>query len=311
MAEPVGRSKRWALWLKVLLTVAVFAVIFANVDWMEVGGRLEKANITVLFAAFFLLSGSIVLASLRWSIVARQHGVALSFRLGVSVTFAAHFFGQVLPSTVGADAVRSWLAMRRGLAAFPVVASVIVDRICGLVGLALLIIVGLPRLLTLSGIENSLVVAMVAVLFATGVAGAVGLLLLVRRIHLRGLAGRIQELLVGSAQALASIKGLCAVALSVVIQALVVSSVILIAWSVDLPLSLLDGLATVPAAMLIAFIPITVNGWGLREGAMITAMGLTGISSADALVVSVLFGVLLLIASLPGALAYFSLKGSH
>lgn len=309
--KPAGRSGHLGLLLKVLLTIGVFAVILAIVDWSEIGKRLEKANIAALFAAVLTLVASIMLASLRWSVVAGQHGVALPFRSSLNITFAAQFFGQVLPSTVGADSVRSWLAVRQGLSVVPVVASVIVDRICGLVGLALLILFGLPQLLNLSGVENSLVVALIALLFATGVGGSVALLLLARKFRLRGVVGRIQELLVGSAQALASPKGLGAVGLSVLVQALVVLSVVLIASSVDLPLGLIDGLATVPAAMLIAFIPITVNGWGLREGAMITAMGLTGISSADALVVSVLFGVSLLVASLPGALAYFSLKGSH
>lgn len=307
----VRRSARRRFLLKVALTVVVFGAIFASVDWAEIGERLESASLIALFSAVLVLIASIMLASLRWSMVAEQHGMALSLWPGLSITFAAHFFGQVLPSTVGADAVRSWLAVRQGLAASRVVASVVVDRVCGLLGLALLILFGLPQLLNLSGVQNSLVVALMALLLAAGVGGSVALLLLARRFRLRGVMGRIQELFVGSAQALASMKGLGAVGLSVVVQVLVVLSVVLIAWSVNLPFGLIDGLATVPVAMLIAFIPITVNGWGLREGAMITAMGLTGVSSADALVVSVLFGVSLLVASLPGAITYFSLRHSR
>ena len=59
--------------------------------------------------------------------------------------------------------IRGAAVPRLDLPAFPVVASVIVDRLCGLVGLALLILVGLPRLLTLSGVENGLFVAMAAI----------------------------------------------------------------------------------------------------------------------------------------------------
>lgn len=307
MMDVPGR-RRGAFWLKVLLTAAVLAVILLNVDWVEAAARLAKANFWLLAAAFATLAVSIVLAACRWSLIAGLHGVRLSRGAAVRLTLAAQFFGQVLPSTIGADVVRSWLATRLDLPAFPVVASVIVDRLCGLVGLALLILVGLPRLLTLAGVKNGLLVAMAALLVAVGMAGAVMLLLLFGRIRLSGLAARIRDTLVGSARAIASTKGMGAVAASVVIQALAVLSVLLIAWSVDLPLGLVDGFATVPAAMLIAFIPVTVNGWGLREGAMITAMGLVGISSADALVVSVLFGAALLLAALPGSIAWLSLK---
>lgn len=306
--KAAARPGRLAFWLKVLFTTAVFIAIFATVDWSQAVSRLEQAQPAVVAAAFGTLLVSIVLASLRWSLVAHQHGIPLSFKLGLRVTFAAHFFGQILPSAVGADAVRSWFAVRRGLAVVPVVASVIVDRISGLLGLTFLIIIGLPRLLNLAGLEDSLVVVVPALLFVVGVVGAVALLLAAQRFRLRGVAGRVQDLLLGSAKVIASTNGLAAICLSIVVQGLVVMSVILIAWSVGLSFGLSDGLATVPAAMLVAFLPVTVNGWGLREGAMITAMGLAGISSVDALVVSVLFGIGLLLASLPGALAWFSLR---
>jgi hypothetical protein len=310
IVDAASRPRRRAFWLKLLLTLAILVGILINVDWNDGRERLARADVWLLAAAFATLLLSIVLVSLRWSVIAGLHGMKLLPGTAVRVTLAAQFFGQILPSTLGADAVRSWLATRLGLPVFAVVASVIVDRICGLVGLALLILIGLPRLLALSGVESGMFVAVAALLVMAAAAGATMLLLLLMRIRLHGLAGRIRDTLEVSARAIASTKGMWAVASSIIIQAFVVLSVVLIAWSVDLPLGLADAIATVPAAMLVAVIPITINGWGLREGAMITAMGLVGVSPADALVVSVLFGTALLLAALPGSIAWLSLKGT-
>src|SRR3546814_15130236 len=123
--------------------------------WMGGVTRLAMANCCLLAAAFATRIMSIGLAACRCSLIAGLHGVKLSRAAAVGLALAAQFFGQVLPSTIGANAVRSWLATRLDLPAFPVVASVIVDRLCGLVGLALLILVGLPRLLTLSGVGRT------------------------------------------------------------------------------------------------------------------------------------------------------------
>jgi uncharacterized membrane protein YbhN (UPF0104 family)/SAM-dependent methyltransferase len=291
-------------WLKMLLTVAVLGVILLNVDWTAALARLGRTNLWMILLALVVLMASMVLAALRWSLVAGLHGLSLPPGAAIRISFAAQFLGQVLPSTVGADAVRCWLATRQSLPVFAVVASVVVDRLCGLIGLGLLILISAPRLLSLAGLEKGAAVAVVALLVVGGVVGTAILFGLLGRLRLRGPLARMLEVVAGSARTMASARGLGAMAMSAVIQLMIVLSVLLIAWSVGLTLAAADGITIVPPAILIAVIPVTVNGWGLREGAMITAMGLVGVSPADALVISVLFGVALLVTALPGAIAW-------
>jgi hypothetical protein len=53
-------------------------------------------------------------------------------------------------------------------------------------------------------------------------------------------------------------------------------------------------------------VPISVAGWGIREGAMIVAFGFVGVPEADALVVSILFGLTLIAAGAPGGVLWLS-----
>jgi len=84
------------------------------------------------------------------------------------------------------------------------------------------------------------------------------------------------------------------------VAAKVVVSAGLLARGLGLPLGFADSLALVPAIMLITFFPLSVAGWGVREGAAIVLLGTAGIATDGALAVSVLFGLGLLIAGLPG-----------
>jgi uncharacterized membrane protein YbhN (UPF0104 family) len=66
------------------------------------------------------------------------------------------------------------------------------------------------------------------------------------------------------------------------------------------PVSALDCLVLVPFPLLLSLLPISVGGWGVREGAMVVAFALVGVSTETTLAVSVLFGLILLVWSIPG-----------
>jgi hypothetical protein len=56
--------------------------------------------------------------------------------------------------------------------------------------------------------------------------------------------------------------------------------------------------------MLATTLPISIAGWGVREGAMVAAFGLIGVSQEGAVVLSLLAGILAVVACLPGGLIW-------
>jgi uncharacterized membrane protein YbhN (UPF0104 family) len=70
--------------------------------------------------------------------------------------------------------------------------------------------------------------------------------------------------------------------------------------ALDLDIGWLDCLALVPPVLLASTLPISIGGWGVREGAMIAAFALIGVPSDGALVLSVLTGLAGMAAALPG-----------
>jgi uncharacterized membrane protein YbhN (UPF0104 family) len=89
-------------------------------------------------------------------------------------------------------------------------------------------------------------------------------------------------------------------ALSAAAQLGSVLAVWALATGLGLALPFGAALAVVPAIILITFIPLSLGGWGLREGASVVMFGFIGLGAESALAVSVLLGIALLVSSLPG-----------
>lgn len=73
------------------------------------------------------------------------------------------------------------------------------------------------------------------------------------------------------------------------------------ATDMGLPLFLLDCLVVIPPLVLISALPISIAGWGVREGVMVAALSLLGVRTEQALVLSLLLGFVALFNGLLGA----------
>ena len=74
--------------------------------------------------------------------------------------------------------------------------------------------------------------------------------------------------------------------------------------AVGIELGLLPYLVLVPLALLFSVLPLSVAGWGVREGAIVALFSAIGAAKAAALAMSLLYGVILILVSLPGLLVY-------
>jgi hypothetical protein len=61
-----------------------------------------------------------------------------------------------------------------------------------------------------------------------------------------------------------------------------------------------QGAAILPVVMLLTSLPVSFAGWGLREGAMILALGIYGVAQEKAMALSLVYGLLQIISGFPG-----------
>jgi hypothetical protein len=112
----------------------------------------------------------------RWRLMLacfRQH---LSYAKLTCILFFSIFFNQFLPASVGSDTGRIWYLRKEGVPLASVAGSVLMDRVCALLGLIVMIAALLP--IADCVIPDRSVIWVLATIVAGGFAGTVLLLLL-------------------------------------------------------------------------------------------------------------------------------------
>jgi len=295
--------------VKAAISAILLYFAMAGVNLAGIGERLRDLKIEWMIGALALSFAQVALLSARWQAIGRACAASLSLGAAFQLSLIATFFNQVLPSTVGGDAMRIWLFTRKGASWSQATYSVLLDRFVGVVALAILVIACLPW--TLALIQNPIGRTALLVIGLGSISGALGFVGLgylragwlqrwtITR-HLTQMALTARKVLFS-----ASIGG-SVMTLSVAIHALTTAMAWCAAHAVDAPLGFFQALQLVPPVMLIATIPISVAGWGVREKSLVLAFAYSGLSESDGLLVSLLLGATMFATGVVGGIVWLA-----
>jgi uncharacterized membrane protein YbhN (UPF0104 family) len=220
--------------------------------------------------------------------------------------FKGSFFNQGLPTSIGGDALRVLDVAGTGHRKRDAFYGVAVDRGLGLAGLLLFNFLALqsnehllprPAFLTING------------LVSLGMAGFVAVHLLhkfswLERSKLTVVFYRISERL---AAVLGSFRDWAIhIPLALFIHLLTLLAIYCLGLSVGMDFGLWTYMVIVPPVILLTIVPVSVAGWGIREGGMIGLFTLIGGDKTQVLSMSILYGMTLIVTSLPGLYAYLT-----
>ena len=282
------------LLLKAAVSALLLYLSLRAVHLGTVGARLANAKASWLGAAAVLGIVQLFLVAARWREIADAGTARLTFSAAVRFSFIGNFFSQVLPSTVGGDAARIFLLARSGGGWAHATYSVLIDRVVGVTFLAVIVIACLPWSLTI--IHDPLARGVLVLIGFGAVAGAAVFLAI--GFLPAGLAARIgivRHLASASRMAWTLCRrpasSLVLVATSLPTHFITVAIVWCCAQSVAAPVSFAEVLFLLPPVLLIATVPISIAGWGVRESSMVVAFGFAGLVQSDGLSLSILYGL--------------------
>ena len=291
----------WPL-VKVVAGVGILVALVVRLGAQAFVDGLTAIGVGSVLAALALGLLTTVASAARWCIVARGLGLRLPLAAAVSDCYRAVFLNSVLPAGVLGDVHR---AVGYGRSIGDVGRGVRVVAIERVTGQLAIIVVGLGVLLAS---RPTLLGAMVpgrsggAELLAVLVALGAALLWTAR--HPR--AARIRTALRSActearsgALSRSTWPGL--LALSVVTLAGYLALFFVAARVAGSHASLGELLPLLVLGLLAMALPLNIGGWGPREGVMAVAFGAVGLGAAQGLTTAVVYGVLSLIACLPGA----------
>jgi uncharacterized protein (TIRG00374 family) len=295
------------LLLKIAVSAALIAFIVRAFDLKDVGSQLARVDVLTLMATTTIGFLVTFLHTARWCAVLEANGTPLHYRSVLRMVLIGLFFNQALPSSVGGDAVRVWCANRAGLGLGAAARTVIIDRGFTLLSLLAMSGVCLPWLFEI--VPNRAACWTLAGVVAAGIAGFL-VFVAIRRLPRRVSDWRLSRALLALSALARSVIAkprIAAVTVAASVAGFAVFSLIvfLIAHAMRLPVTFGDCLLLVPPIVLVTVLPVSIGGWGVREGAMVVAFGYLGVPAAAAFAMSVLFALTLAVANLPGAVLWW------
>jgi uncharacterized membrane protein YbhN (UPF0104 family) len=298
--------------IQATVTVLCLAVLWQVADGKLALQQVAGASPLWIIAALSALTLQTLLSALRWRLTAGQLGITLPWRAAVGEYYLSQLVNQMLPGGVLGDAGRAVRARAQaGLLASG--QAVLFERLAGQIGLLLVFGAGVAGTQLLpGGFHWPGGLPLPVTLLLSVVAGATLLLCLwgltlparISRDELQGPVRR-KFLELGAAFAHAVVAPEVRAWQLVTSLGTAICNIAAFAFcaaAIGLPLSPGAAQVLVPIILLSMLLPISLSGWGLREGMALSLLPLAGATASQGLAASIAFGLALVVAALPGLL---------
>lgn len=302
-AAKLGQAAlRWGL------SAGLLMLVFWWTDPQALWRQLTTIAPAWLALALAVTVVQVVLSAWRWRYTCSLLSLPLALPTAIGEYYLGTFLNQVLPGGVAGDVNRAWRHGRAGSPTMTAANAVLIERLSGQLVMVMLT-AGLMLMLwpfdpdgllaAGSGGNGGLVWwwLVPALLVLLGLVFRVPLLRYLRRLG----ADLQRALLVWPAPLVQLIASGLIVASYLAVFLLLAEGMDVfegVGWSRLLPLC---------AGLLLAMaLPLSVAGWGLREGAAALLWPLAGLPAEQGVVLSVAYGLLVLVSSLPGVVVLVS-----
>lgn len=317
-AAPPARSRYLMTAAKVVVSVALLALLFTRVDVARIWASARHASLPWLAAALAVYTLNVVASVWRWHLLLKAQDVPIARRRLFGSFLVANFFNNFLPSNIGGDVIRirdtASAAQSTALAA----TVVLVDRGLGLMGLVLIAATGASMAVGLHG-QGVLPVwpSWLWAGFGIGAAVAVPAMYSPERLGkvLRPLTWLHPEWVGEQIRTLTDTllrfreKPLSVIQCfggAVLVQALVVAFYLAVVHALNIPATATDLAVIVPLSLIVQMLPVSVNGFGVREATFSFYFTRVGLPIESAVLLSLVAAALTMVHSLSGAAVYVS-----
>jgi uncharacterized protein (TIRG00374 family) len=316
----VGRQA--LIWtLKIAVSGGLLYLLLSRVDLARLWSIGSTASAGWLAAAIGLYGVVVLVSAWRWGLLLDAQHVPMRFSALTSSFLVATFFNNFLPSNIGGDVVRIRDTSRAAGSKTLATTVVLVDRGIGLLGLVLVAALGTtltarasdaigpvgPGILWVA-LASALALATPAVMRPDAVARALRPLQALHQDWVEVRIGRLTQALArfrAAPQALVT----CFVG-AVVVQAVLVTFYVATARGLGVAVPAAHLAVIVPISFVVQMLPVSVNGFGVREATFALYFREIGLPLEQAIALSFMGAILMMAFSTSGAVVYAA-RGSR
>jgi len=300
------------LLIRIVVSGLLIAFLLTSVDLSELGGALKSANIWYLLIALLLVFLRLLVMAYRWQIMLLPKGIRVPLLSLTAIYFVGRFFSMFLPTVIGGDIVRGYELSRLSSRAADSAATVVMERLIGFAAAFIICWIsmifgfryleGTNTIIIIGALSFAFILLLAAAFNATLMTKIVSLGRVLKRWNVEGkLMKAYRSLHAFTASKDILVKGLL---VSFIHQLIGVAVSFFVSQSLGLNVSFVYFLIAIPIIWIIMMIPVSIAGLGVREGAFVLFFTQYGVSSENALLLSLLVFGLTLISALLGGIIY-------
>ncbi len=291
-------------WVRLLFSAAILWWLSTRIDMAGAWRALVSVHVGYLAAVLVLVLVDRLVMIYRWVLLLRASGVPISARRAADIFLVSSFVGSFLPAGVGGDAARAVSLRNQTVEGGEALASVLVDRLLGMLSLAAMGLVGLLAWAPGEGTAVR-VIAAVAVLAGLCTAAFWGDRIARAVVPDRPHAGPIGRRLLRLADAVSRSRGrggtlAQVMAWSILVQLLRITQAWLLGLGLGLTVPFSYYLLFMPLGLLMLLLPISVSGFGLPQGVIVWLLRPMGVADEASFALSTLIVLTGLAGNLPG-----------
>lgn len=287
LARKIARSTL----IRVLASALLLGFVLWHVDLMEVVAAIATTSLPLFVVAGLFHFLAVLLRTVRWRLLLRAHGHEQSLAYLGHAIMVGIFFNNLLPSSFGGDGYRA-LALARPCGSLAIsTATVLVDRLLGVIALmafaALALLVGVSTELATGPIWIILAAAAVLLLLAFAMLRGDRRTWLLRFLPGHVLKGKLHRFLDALAVYRNDARAIAAgLGWSFVLQLEVIIQFYLFGLALGWALPITVYALFVPIILLLLMLPISIGGFGVREGLFAAFFSTVGVDPAQAVALS-------------------------
>ncbi len=301
---------------RLAVSAGLIFYLFKRMDLGQVWSHLSGARVSFLGLASLMILLMVIANSIRWRVVLKPKGLDLPLTRLFYFYLVSIFFSSFLPTSIGGDFVRIvGIAHQTGRRS-DALASVVIERLLGLVALLPIAALSFPFVLTevkewkvigISAAGTVLIVAGFILLLQRPIASKISTLFDPLFNHFEGIKlrqrlERFYEAVVAYSENKSEV--FAAGLLSVIARLLWVLACLFVAISIDLRVAFAVFLLVVPVVEIVRMIPISLSGIGLREAAFVVLLRQFGVEDSLSFTMAILLYLLFFGFGLAGGILY-------
>lgn len=298
------RSKRLRAWLvfatKLAAGIALVGFLLWHYDLRSAFRLIRRERLFFFVVTVMLYVCGQGMSAYRWRFLAALNGLSGPYPEYLAYYFVGMFTNVFVPGLVGGDTMRALYLGRRHRRIGPAFASVMADR-----GIGLLTLFWLAAVAALCTTRVRLPASVLQITLFAGMLSLVGYLTAPVLAKWISRSDRFNRLLAPIIPYLCRPLALIpAIALSAMLQLALATCQYLLGLGLGLDIALTTFILIVPITNVIASLPITINGLGMREAGYLVLLGMAGVSKEQAVALSILYFAASLAGGFTGVIAF-------